>query len=255
MLLYNIEDSIEGLFSAVFTAYKFRERPEIIGGKNVILPLFITKTQDIATDAAHFERVKKGILNRIGAAGLEEIYYAFACGHADKNTIILKYIVEVFKHGKAVLNMLTRPEIIAFLDCAQKTRKEVKHYMGFVRFKETEDGYYYAQIKPDNDVVQFIMPHFCDRYKAMHFVIHDVARNIAGLYNANEYKLVSGKKIELTLSENERLYSGLWKQYFDNTAIPERKNKRLQRQFMPMRYREFMEENAKIDEENMEISK
>jgi probable DNA metabolism protein len=243
MLLYNIKNSIEGLFSAVFYAYKFKERPEIIGEKNMIVPLFVTEIRDIAANARHFERVKKGILKLVGEAGLEEIYYAFACGRTDKNTVIFKYIVEIFKYGKTVLNMLNRPEIIAFLDYAQKTHKEVRHYLGFVRFKETADGYYYAQIKPDNDVVQFIMPHFCDRYKDMHFIIHDIVRSIAGLYNAKEYKLVKDKKIELTLSDNERLYSDLWKQYFDNIAIPERRNERLQRQFMPMRYREFMAEN------------
>jgi probable DNA metabolism protein len=37
-------------------------------------------------------------------------------------------------------------------------------------------------------------------------------------------------------SDREMFYQALWKSYFKNIAIGERKNPRLQRQFIPRRY-------------------
>ena len=44
------------------------------------------------------------------------------------------------------------------------------------------------------------------------------------------------------LSEEENIYSKLWKNYFNNISIPERENKKLQMKFVPKKYWNFLNE-------------
>lgn len=59
------------------------------------------------------------------------------------------------------------------------------------------------------------MPHFAARFKNARFVIHDVSRKIAGIYNGNEWLVSPVGTADIVLSENEESFSALWK----NTII------------------------------------
>ena len=47
------------------------------------------------------------------------------------------------------------------------------------------------------------------------------------------------------LSENEESYRKLWIKFFDAISIKERENSNLQRNNLPLRFREFLVENIK----------
>ena len=92
------------------------------------------------------------------------------------------------------------------------------------------------------------MPHFCKIFNSMSFFIHYVKRNIAGIYNTKEYKIFYGLDVlNISLSENEQQFLKIWKMYYNTVSIKQRKNTRLMKRFMPVRYWKFMAEKQDND--------
>lgn len=60
--------------------------------------------------------------------------------------------------------------------------KEIEHLKGFIRFRETAAGVYYAACAPDNDILPQLARHFIGRL-ACPFILHDIARAYALCYN------------------------------------------------------------------------
>lgn len=75
--------------------------------------------------------------------------------------------------------------------------KEARFLLQFIRFARMDNGVYYARITPDNDVVALLMPDFADRYRTMPFLIHDVNRQIAGIYDTREWYLTATENFTL----------------------------------------------------------
>ncbi|MDR3295491.1 MAG: TIGR03915 family putative DNA repair protein, partial [Clostridiales Family XIII bacterium] len=95
----------------------------------------------------------------------------------------------------------------------------------------------YAPVDPDHDVVEFLAPHFCDRFKQEAFIIHDQKRSKALVSAAGEWYITDFRDADaLTQTGAEAAYRKLWKEYFGAVAIKERNNPACQRRFMPARY-------------------
>lgn len=126
--------------------------------------------------------------------------------------------------------------------------KEARFLLQFIRFARMDNGVYYARITPDNDVVALLMPDFADRYRTMPFLIHDVNRQIAGIYDTREWYLTATENFTLPdCAEDEKRFQQLWKRFYDAVAIKERINPRLRRQHMPQRFWKNMVEMASLD--------
>ena len=87
--------------------------------------------------------------------------------------------------------------------------------------------------------------HFKNRLSNEYFIIHDIKRDIAIVYDKKDYYLSSlsnEQKNILMNTDDKGEYENLWKQYFQSVNIEERKNPRLQKRMMPSRYWENMVE-------------
>lgn len=95
----------------------------------------------------------------------------------------------------------------------------------------------YAQIEPQNDLLELMADHFLERYRSDPFIIHDIQREKALFAGGGQWYIASlPADIAVRLSQGELMYRTLWKSYFDTIAIKERTNPRCQKNFMPMRY-------------------
>ncbi len=119
-------------------------------------------------------------------------------------------------------------------------RREAHKYTGFTRFEMTDVGFF-ARIAPKHDILPLIAPHFCERFRDDR-VIFDENRQAAALIGKEGYKLVSATIDSFERHEEEKRFEGLWKKFFESVSIKERANKKLQRSFVPLRYRKFMGE-------------
>jgi probable DNA metabolism protein len=140
--------------------------------------------------------------------------------------------------------MLAEEPVHSVNRIARHVSHEAHKFKGFVRFREVEAGFMYAQIEPEADILPFIAPHFVGRVGDRPWMIHDLQRNQAALYDLTSWRLV--RDVELTtepvLTATEHDYAALWQRYFQRHAIPERHNLKLQQQHVPLRYRKHLTE-------------
>ena len=137
---------------------------------------------------------------------------------------------------------LSLPEVIEFNDLVYKVTGEIHRLKGFLRFMESKSGALYAPYSPDNDITELLMPHFAERLKAEKFVIHDVKRKIAGMYDGREWIMGYAGEAEIYLSEYERAFENLWKKYYKSVNIEERPHIKQMKGYMPVRYWKYMPE-------------
>ena len=119
---------------------------------------------------------------------------------------------------------------------------EAHRLKGFLRFMENADGVMYAPYSPDNDITDIIAVHFAARFGARPFVIHDIKRKIAAMYDGNEIVMTYAGDAEIYLSEYEDYFQNLWKQYYNSVNIASRPHEKQMRGYMPVRYWKFLPE-------------
>lgn len=203
----------------------------------------LDEVTDIKTDLTKASRVRLGIIKLAGAAGYKEITDAYCSCDPEKEVKIFEFLKLLFERGRAAFSMYSSSTVIAFNDLAKKVWYEIHRLEGFLRFQQLESGVYYAYFGSDNDVLELLLPHFKARFNDQQFVIHDIKRKKMAVYDGKNIEtLIAPDKMNIDLSANEEVFSRLWKEYFNNVTIQNRKNARLQRQYAPMKYRWFMNE-------------
>lgn len=86
------------------------------------------------------------------------------------------------------------------------------------------------------------MPHFAARFSSFPFVLHDVKHGAAGIYDGKRWYILPAGQAEIELADEEEGFVRLWKLYYRTVSIPSRKNERLMKNYMPVRYWKFMPE-------------
>jgi hypothetical protein len=97
----------------------------------------------------------------------------------------------------------------------------------------------YSRISPDHEVLEFLAPHFTDRFRNDPFIIHDTKRGKALVAWRGKWHIADFTSRDAALlgnTEGEDAYREMWRGYFDTIAIRERTNPRCQRNLMPARY-------------------
>jgi probable DNA metabolism protein len=143
-----------------------------------------------------------------------------------------------FKIGKDIELHKNNDTVLNIDKLAKRVSLERHRFTGFVRFKEI-NNILYSSIEPDFNIVGLLGNHFKNRLTNEYFIINDAKRNIALVYNKEDYYLTtldSNMKDLLENSYDTGEYSDLWRQYFKSTNIKERANSRLQKRSMPTRY-------------------
>lgn len=238
MKVFVHEATFEGLLTAIYDAYYSNIKPDAIYSKLVYEANLIDEVIIINSDNTKFEKVYNAIKNKISKQSLNKIYYVFLSELKESSNMIYAYLRIGFKLGREV-ELHKNNDIVLNIDkISKKVFYERERFTGFVRFKEI-NNILYATIKPDFNILPIIGRHFKNRLSNEYFIINDVKRDIAIVYDKNDYYLTNLSKAQkdfLINSKDESNYENLWKQYFKSVNIEERKNPRLQKRMMPSRY-------------------
>ena len=243
MTIFTVEKSLNGLYSALFFAFERKILPDYISERETRCKNFTDTFIDIKTDERKAQRVEQAIIRYSGEKTVAFLQVCLLSGEdrAIKVAFDLAYLS--ISQKIYALNLLSDKVVSTFLYTIKKVLNEKHRFKGFIRFKETASGILYAEYAPDNDITDLLCPHFVQRLSAVPFVIHDVKRNKAGVSNGKEYKIMAvDKTATLNLSEDEKAWEDLWKNYYKAVNIKERKNKKQQDNLMPLRYRRFLSE-------------
>jgi len=243
MLIYKYFGGFNGFLTAVYFAYHGKGMPELITETYDFQISFDTEIIEIEPDEKMVELVVKGIDKKL-SDGFEQIVRAYRSELPDRDTIIFDWLKFLFKNGgERTVSMVNQPEIIRFNDLQRKIGFEIHKMIAFLRFRELTNGIMYAPFRPEHDITAFLVDHFIERNMDQSFIIHDIGRNIFALYNTKEVQIVQNDdRMNVELTENEEIYRTLWQEYYKNVTIQSRTNKKAHRQFMPIRFWEFMNE-------------
>jgi probable DNA metabolism protein len=241
---YRYDGNFEGFLCAVADCLEAgEEQPEFIRDGDVhSLGLFAGEVREVATVRENAMAFRKRFIDAVSQEAFATVRYSFHSQKSGIELLVWNYLTMGLRVGRRLCLMLAEEPVHSVNRIARHVSHEAHKYKGFVRFREVEAGFLYAQIEPEADVLAFIAPHFVGRVGDRPWMIHDLQRNQAALYDLTSWRLV--KDIELTaeptLTSTEHDYAALWQRYFQRHAIPERHNPKLQRQHVPLRYRKHL---------------
>jgi len=131
---------------------------------------------------------------------------------------------------------------VALLDGLNlKVGREVERMLQFVRFVRVGENLYGADVRTDYPVLPLIGNHFHQRFSQQCFFIRDQERLQAVVSTPEGWHLAMLPEAGPPLPRDGEI-ERLWRVFFDAVAIPGRLNGRLQRQFVPLKYRRHLTE-------------
>lgn len=182
-----------------------------------------------------------------GPGTVDNIKLCFLSKEKDRDSLLLAYARRAFAAGKELNDRLADPVVARAQKTALAVLREAHRFKGLVRFGELEDGTLYSSIEPDHNILPLITGYFRRRLAGSSWIIHDKKRGLAAMQSGGRLRLASVEDASVPPpSEQEKRMASLWRAFFDSVAIKERINPKLQRQFVPLKYRrnitEFGEE-------------
>lgn len=251
MIVYRCEDTLGSIFTAIYNAYEEkRNHSDTLIRLDDELYLF-AEYVDVHTDEEKATKVMRTLERKFGEQNYMWLCYALAAAAPDKAQAVYQTVVEGLKRKvprNHLFDGLATEYVNRAFVLARGVNNECLHLKGFLRFQELENSILYASIGPKNNVLAFLMPHFADRFPMENFMIYDEKRGILGLHPADrEWYLMSNsdnpkESPAFRLSGEEEAYQELFRFFCRKIGIEERKNPQLQRNMLPLRFREYMVE-------------
>ncbi len=199
------------------------------------------KTVEIKTDG---ELAARGLcrLRAFDGESPRDLDSLLRCGEADNEQVAFRYFRALAIAKRPVRSRLANEEVFRAVEYMKKVSFEIHRFHGFIRFMETESGALYAPFSPDNDICDLLAPHFRARLPQHPFVLHDVGRKKAAVYDGKQLFVAPLAEASVLLSANEAGWRALWKEYYAAVDIPSRRRLKQMRGYMPARYWKFLPE-------------
>ena len=130
--------------------------------------------------------------------------------------------------------------------------REIHRMHAFVRFQQAQDGFWYALVDPDFDVLPLLDDHFVRRFADMGWRIFDVRRSYGIAWDGEQVRLIDSlgavldrlraQLDEARLDGQETAFQEMWKACFKAVNIPARENRRQHLRQLPPRYWKYLSE-------------
>lgn len=249
MIVYVCEDSLEGVFTGIYKAYEDKRDHGDTFLSLTDEPMLFAEYVDVEPDRQRTLKVINTLQRRFGEDDYVSLCMALASEDPGKAQAVYRTVVDGLQRSSRpghLFDNLAEDNVHRAFSLARGTSREICHLQGFVRFQELEKRILYSAIGPKNNILTFLMPHFADRLPQENFVLYDDKRNLFGIHPAGrQWYLLQGEEAAapvLRLSEEEEQYQELFRSFCRTIAIRERRNLSLQRNMLPLRFREYMME-------------
>jgi len=254
-MIYLFDKSFEGLLSAVFDRFEYRHDVSRLLPEDQAQQALFEAPHIVHSDAVKAGRVWKGIKKKADSDWQRMIYCAYLSESPEVHHTIFMVLVQLFA-GQVSLQNYGAADVLLLSQTARKVEREKHRMKAFIRFEKSEDGMFFARIKPDFNVLPLIISFFKSRYADQPWMIYDLKRKYGVLYDTEQVHQISrlpedisGNTLPdkpLQMDESETLYATLWRDYFKSTNIEARKNPKLHRQHVPKRYWHLLTEKKII---------
>lgn len=235
--LYLYDGGFQGLLTVLQLLRKTGAEPaDIRADASALQGSLLDEEVRVETDAARAERFSREACELISPRALRRAFRAFLSEEDGAEYHIYRYLWLGWELGKHVDARLGDEHVHAVHGMSRRTGHEAHRMQGLLRFRQLEGGLLYAPMRTRCDVLCLVARHFLGRMGDQDWMIHDLGREQAALCGAGELGFLSLPEFDLRLSEREMTCQEMWRDYFRNIAVRERRNPRLQRSLMPLRY-------------------
>ncbi len=241
-MLYLFDGSKEGFLTALTLA--FSDEDAFLTSKRAQLRIGEGQVC-VETDFNLAKRVEHRLLS-FDRGCLSELDLLLRCGRENNEQVAFRYFRLLAKEKSPIRKRLADLEVFTATEYIRKVTFEIHRLHGFIRFMETNSGALYAPFSPDNDIVDLLLPHFRARLPQFAFVLHDVKRQKAAVYDGKSSFLAPLSQADVLLATDEEGWQGLWRKYYQAVDIPSRWRVKQMRGYMPARYWSFLTEKQGI---------
>jgi len=243
---YRYDGSFEGYLSTLCLALAERdEAVEFVRDAPETEPgLFDGPAIAVVTDKGEAAAFRERFAAEVSPEAFSMLCYAFHSEREGIENLLWQYVRLGLQAGPWLCSMIADKRVNRVDRLARAVSREAHRYKGFVRFRELEEGFLYARIEPEAHIIRFLAPHFARRVGDRLWVIHDLRRSVAAVYDLAGWSLVH----DITLTGSPRFtgaeegWAGLWRSYFRRLAVEERRNPKLQQKLVPLRSRKYLVE-------------
>ena len=167
--------------------------------------------------------------------------------HADpqRHARLYRLLWRIAKGGRALLRMVTDPDVAWAGDAAKAVRREKHKMKAFVRFREVADAQgpvYVAWFEPEHDVLPQVAPFFMRRFAGMRWSILTPTRSA----HWDGEALHAGEGARRADAPDGDALEELWRVYYASIFNPARLKVGAMVKEMPVRYWKNMPETALI---------
>ncbi len=251
MTSYIFDGTFFGLLTAIFESYERKQKLVRISTPDAFCGDMFSECVSIETNTEKAFRVWKGLNKKISGEHKLHFYTAWHAGDIPTWQLMFNYARYIFDHPRGMDQNYGHELVSGLSDIAKKVSRERHRMKAFIRFQKGANQLFYAIVRPDYNVLPLIATHFKQRYADQHWVIYDERRKYGLHYDLQQVQEVTFEYVpsdtvalpdDIVLDEQESLYATLWKDYFHNTNIKERKNMKLHIQHVPRRYWRYLTE-------------
>jgi probable DNA metabolism protein len=235
-MIYLYDGSWDGLMCLVYRTAGDAEFPENVlrrqDGQGL---LFETAMVETVPEIA--EATAAALKKRVSGAMLSDVWFALLSDSRGVDMALLMTLAKVWARGGSAESDLADGHIHAVRRAALRTGAEYNKYLGVTRFKDV-GGLFYAELEPDCDVLALLAEHFSARLPDQGWVLHDLRRGKAAVFDARSWFVTDMDlpRRALPVTEEERAYQELWREFYRNTTTRGRLNYNAQRGNMPKKY-------------------
>lgn len=251
------DHSFAGFLTCIFTVYEYKWHNVTIVKDAAYVPDMLSAHEQITTDAHKADRVLTKLTKVLGKQGVNQLINGFLTeDDSIENTLlgVIRYALDKEKHtlgaGKWALTDYTHPDVMQLAKWLKMVSRERHRMTAFVRFELMKNDVYFACVNPDFNVLPLIRNHFKNRYADQNWAIYDVNRGYGIFYQKNTEQIDIIMDVDEQVLKNpasqfskeETAYQALWQGFFTHVNIPERKNNKLHKQYLPKRYWQYLTE-------------
>ena len=182
-------------------------------------------------------------LNKFSYRVKKMCFYIFLSNNSMKDLTIYYFLRNALIYHDKVFYLRNLNCVNKAYELSCYVRRETHKFKGFMRFKKMKGNFYYAEFSPTNNIIFLVAQHFKRRLASEYFIIKDVKRNIYACFNKKNILFFyeeSNIRKNFVDDDEELFQQELWKSFFKTIGINERKNKKVQINFMPKKYWEYI---------------
>ena len=233
------DGTVDGLLTAVARAADAPEGRMAVHAAADWQPALFETPERVAADPDRAQALLAELRRRGSRRTVHTVFHAAMAEESDIGTALAAYVRHVRRLGAEASGYLADPAVARVHETARAVGRETHRLKGLVRFRRLREGLLWAPVSPDHNVLLPLGLFFKARMPAERWLLHDVRRRLAIRWNGDDLDWIDPDDLPAEtpeLADDESAYQRLWQTYFRTIAVRERRNPRLQRQFMPIRY-------------------